>query len=97
VWALGIIMYTLLVGKPPFETLDVKTTYKNIQDGNYEWPADVVVSAQAKDLITRLLFRNPAKRPVLDEIIIHDFFTKNKIPKILNASTLTEMPTSKFI
>lgn len=30
-WSFGVIFYAMLIGKPPFETSDVKTTYKRIK------------------------------------------------------------------
>ena len=33
-WAIGVIVYTLLIGRPPFETDDVKETYKKIEAPN---------------------------------------------------------------
>jgi polo-like kinase 1 len=46
IWSLGVIMYTLLIGKPPFETNDVKTTYRRIKMNAYSFPEHVILSVQ---------------------------------------------------
>lgn len=48
VWSLGVIAYTLLVGKPPFETNDVKTTYRRIRINDYSFPEHIILSQGAK-------------------------------------------------
>lgn len=35
IWALGVIIYTLILGKPPFETSKISETYKNIQESKF--------------------------------------------------------------
>ena len=62
IWSLGVIMYkflmlsyTLIIGKPPFETPDVKTTYKKIKMNSYSFPEHVPISDAARNLITRIL------------------------------------------
>lgn len=41
IWSFGVILYTLVVGKPPFETQDVKTTYRRIRMNSYAFPDNV--------------------------------------------------------
>eukprot|EP00358_Blepharisma_japonicum_P005710 CAMPEP_0202941546 /NCGR_PEP_ID=MMETSP1395-20130829/1677_1 /ASSEMBLY_ACC=CAM_ASM_000871 /TAXON_ID=5961 /ORGANISM="Blepharisma japonicum, Strain Stock R1072" /LENGTH=406 /DNA_ID=CAMNT_0049636871 /DNA_START=447 /DNA_END=1664 /DNA_ORIENTATION=+ len=98
IWSLGVVMYTLLVGKPPFETSDVKTTYRRIRMNAYSFPDHVPLSEQSKSLITRILVTDPSKRPSLDEILDHEFFHQgNVIPKLLPPSTLACPPSSSFL
>jgi polo-like kinase 1 len=66
VWSLGVIIYTLLIGKPPFETPDVKTTYKKIRMNSYSFPEHVIISEASKNLITKILVLDPSKRPTLE-------------------------------
>ena len=53
VWSLGCILYTLLVGRPPFETQTLKDTYARIKRNEYHIPSRIGQSA--KNLIARLL------------------------------------------
>ena len=59
IWSLGVIIYTLIIGKPPFETSDVKTTYRRIRMNAYSFPEHVIISDAAKDLITKILIGDP--------------------------------------
>lgn len=83
IWSLGVIIYTLLIGRPPFETPEVKATYKKIRNNSYGFPENIPISDEAKALITKILNLDPLKRPTLDEILAHSFLNINTIPKNL--------------
>ncbi|KFW95616.1 Serine/threonine-protein kinase PLK3, partial [Phalacrocorax carbo] len=73
--------YTLLCGNPPFETADLKETYRCIKQVEYTLP--VFLSLPAKHLIAGILRRNPQDRLTLEEILDHEFFkgyTPEKLP-----------------
>ncbi|XP_076471497.1 serine/threonine-protein kinase PLK1-like isoform X2 [Babylonia areolata] len=89
-WSLGCILYTLLVGKPPFETSCLKDTYTRIKKNEYQVPSSV--SAPARKLITRLLQADPTNRPNMDLIMEDEFFTSGYLPPRLPTSCLTMAP-----
>lgn len=44
VWALGVIMYTMLVGQGPFQASKVEKIYEKIKHGDYKFPEDTTIS-----------------------------------------------------
>lgn len=90
VWSLGCIVYTLLVGKPPFETSNLKDTYMRIKKNEYHIPSKV--STPARNLISWLLRANPTDRPSMEQILLDPFFTSGYMPSRLPTSCLTMAP-----
>ncbi|KAJ7326970.1 hypothetical protein JRQ81_016729 [Phrynocephalus forsythii] len=75
VWSLGCMFYTLLTGKPPFDTDTVKNTLNKVVLADYEIPA--FLSVEAQDLIQQLLRKNPADRLSLSSVLDHPFMSKS--------------------
>ena len=44
-WSIGVILYTFLIGRPPFESSEVKQTYRKIKGNLYSFPEHVQISA----------------------------------------------------
>ncbi|XP_077294577.1 serine/threonine-protein kinase polo [Arctopsyche grandis] len=90
IWSIGCIMYTLLVGKPPFETSSLKDTYKKIKTCEYSVPS--FVQKTASIMITQMLQTDPTLRPSVDKLLANDFFVSGIMPSALPASCLTTAP-----
>lgn len=79
-WAIGILIYEFLVGRPPFEANSTSATYERIRRVDLRFPAHV--SDDAKDLISRLLRKDPKQRPTIEEVMVHPWVTKNRDPSL---------------
>uniref|UniRef100_W5LGF0 Serine/threonine-protein kinase PLK n=1 Tax=Astyanax mexicanus TaxID=7994 RepID=W5LGF0_ASTMX len=90
VWSLGCILYTLLVGKPPFETSCLKETYVRIKKNEYSIPRQI--NPVAASLIRRMLHADPTLRPSVADLLTDEFFTSGYVPLRLPTSCLTVPP-----
>jgi cell cycle serine/threonine-protein kinase CDC5/MSD2 len=66
-WAIGVIIFALLTGKPPFESDDEDKTYKKIAICNYIWPSDTKSQHQCSEavkLVESIFKKNPLRRPL---------------------------------
>nr|CAD7414311.1 unnamed protein product [Timema poppensis] len=84
--------YTLLIGKPPFETSSLKETYSRIKKCDYFIPSSVKLSAPALKMITNTLQTDPRMRPTIEQLLNYDFFTSGFLPTQLPESCLTMAP-----
>ncbi|XP_066487067.1 SNF-related serine/threonine-protein kinase [Tiliqua scincoides] len=88
IWSLGVILYMLVCGQPPFQEANDSETLTMIMDCKYTVPSRV--SKECKDLITRMLQRDPKRRASLEEIENHPWLqgvdpspaTKYNIPLV---------------
>lgn len=59
-WALGILIFELLNGVPPFAADDPMDIYQQILRGKISWPSSI--SKAGREVISKLLVANPAAR-----------------------------------
>jgi calcium-dependent protein kinase len=78
IWSLGVILYILLVGYPPFNGSDDKKIIDAVKKGKYtlEEPEWDDVSEEAVDLVKKCLTYDPEKRISASDALEHAWFKK---------------------
>lgn len=73
IWAVGVILYILLCGFPPFYDESDSKLYRLILKGNVEFPDGYWddVSESAKEVILKMLIVDPEKRMTADDALAH--------------------------
>ena len=98
IWAIGVIMYYLIIGKLPFRGSNQEETKEKIKKVDYTYQKDAIISEAAKDLISQILVKDPIKRPSLRQILMHDFFKLGRaIPKLIPISFKDKEPSIEYI
>ena len=85
IWGLGVILYTLLVGKAPFDDGRVKSTIEKVIHHNPEFPP--TLSQNAVHLINGMLQKDDSKRFSLEKILSHPFLCLSTPPSSLLTSS----------
>ncbi len=94
IWSIGVILFTMLCGRPPFESKSVSSTYKRIRNVDFAFPKDVSLSKDARSLISSILRSSAHERPTILQLQSHPFFTEN-VPQTLPLSILRRSPTPR--
>ncbi|KAH9605344.1 hypothetical protein KSS87_014282 [Heliosperma pusillum] len=87
-WSLGVVLHEMLYGTTPFRGVNRKETFYRILSRT---PELVGETTPLRDLISKLLIKDPKQRITLDGIKGHDFFTG------VDWEMIVRMPRPPFI
>ncbi|KAJ9475643.1 putative serine/threonine-protein kinase [Pseudozyma hubeiensis] len=94
IWSLGVILYALLCGALPFDDDDESVMKHKILRGEFEIPE--CLSEEAQDLVASILQQDPTKRPTIQSILAHPWFTKTMVHTPMSTVEEDESTTDYF-
>lgn len=93
-WALGCVLYIALSGSHPFD-LEGTATEKEMEfrivnmPVTFDFAAWTNISADAKDLVSKLLEKDPARRPTADQLLLHPWIQSPAISQVAHLAAMS--------
>ncbi|PNX93983.1 calcium-dependent protein kinase 1-like protein [Trifolium pratense] len=95
VWSAGVIIYILLCGTPPFYGESEQEIFHEILHGELDFSSDPwpSISESAKDLVKKMLVRDPSKRITAHEVLCHPWIQVDGVApdKPLDSAVLSRL------
>lgn len=88
-WSLGIVLFTLLLGRYPFHHQNITTMFAKIARAKFQIPPSTGLSIDAKTLLRSLIRLKPSERLLPSEIISHNWLKQNE-------TNLNQLKQNKF-
>nr|GEW97635.1 calcium-dependent protein kinase 20-like [Tanacetum cinerariifolium] len=95
IWSAGVIIYILLSGVPPFWDETEQGIFEQVLKGDLDfasepWPS---ISESAKDLVRKMLVRDPKRRLTAPEVLQHPWVQDNGVApdKPLDSAVLSRL------
>ena len=90
-WSFGIIIYELIFGVPPFHDNKIERCFDLITSANIRFPSKIKPTSGTKDIITKLLRKNPNERlgkMGINEILQHPFYESINPKNVISQKTV---------
>lgn len=106
IWSIGVILYILLSGRPPFDGKDDREIVRKVRIGHYDLnskhtklshlaPEFKYVSKDAIDLLKKMMTYDPERRISAEEALRHVWITKKAHEEIDNEATMNALTNLK--
>ena len=75
IWSLGVLLYCMISGQMPFRADTKETLNQLILEAHFEYPIDIIPSEDLKDLISKMIERDPDRRITIEGIFQHNWLS----------------------
>ncbi|KAL2917329.1 hypothetical protein HK105_202993 [Polyrhizophydium stewartii] len=81
IWAIGVTLYCMSFGRLPFNGRSMLDLYESIRSQEPQYPPGI--DPRLKDLLEKLLAKNPDDRITMDQLRVHPWVTDNgRLPMV---------------
>ncbi|KAG0174033.1 hypothetical protein DFQ28_008895 [Apophysomyces sp. BC1034] len=96
IWSMGITLYCLVYGRPPFTSTNLVELYEMIKSDPVDYTGNSDLDPDLRDLLSKLLEKDPEKRITMSELRVHPWVTRHGEEPLISEEENCEMVVTEI-